>query len=55
METILDDRWIQRLDDFLLPYKMDLSFFSRIDNENLKDHMQKVGVVFYERGLKCQE
>lgn len=35
------------IDDLLLPYKVDLSIYSLLDNENLKDHIQRVGVEFY--------
>lgn len=35
------------IDDLLLPYKVDLSIYSLLDNENLKDHIQRAGVVFY--------
>lgn len=37
------------LDDLLLPYKIDLSVFGAIDNEELRAHIQRVGVVFYRR------
>lgn len=37
------------LDDLLLPYKIDLSFLSLIDNVNLIDHIQRVGIEFYSR------
>ncbi len=36
------------LDDLLLPYKIDLSLFRQIDNPNLIEHIERVGVVFYE-------
>ena len=35
------------LDDLLLPYKIDLSLFRQIDNPNLIEHIERVGVVFY--------
>lgn len=37
------------IDDLLLPYKVDLSFFSLLDNENLKEHITRVGVSFYKK------
>ena len=37
------------LDDLLLPYNIDLSLFNLIDNKELKEHINGVGVVFYER------
>lgn len=36
------------LDDLLLPYKMDLSIFHKIENEDLIDHINRVGISFYE-------
>jgi len=43
--TLIDDE----LDDLLLPYKIDLSLFVEIDHPALREHIQRVGVVFYER------
>jgi predicted nucleotidyltransferase len=37
-----------QLDDLLLPYKMDISLFRHIENPDLIEHIQRVGVVFYE-------
>ena len=36
-----------RIDDLLLPYTVDLSLFSHIDNTELIDHINRVGKVFY--------
>jgi len=38
-----------KLDDLLLPYKIDLSLMHEIDNADLLDHIKRVGVVFYEK------
>ncbi|NMM28684.1 MAG: nucleotidyltransferase domain-containing protein [Glaciimonas sp.] len=38
-----------QLDDLLLPYSFDLSLFRHIDNPDLVDHIQRVGIVFYEK------
>lgn len=35
------------IDDLLLPYKFDLSIFSDIENKELRDHINRVGVEFY--------
>lgn len=35
------------VDDLLLPYKVDLSLYDLIDNESLKDHIQRVGIEIY--------
>ena len=37
------------LDELLLPYTIDLSVFSNIDNPELIDHIIRVGKVFYVR------
>lgn len=36
------------LDDLLLPYTIDLSIFHQISNQNLIEHINRVGQVFYE-------
>lgn len=38
------------LDDLLLPYKIDLSLYRQIDNPELLEHIQRVGVPFYPQG-----
>jgi predicted nucleotidyltransferase len=34
------------IDDLLLPYKVDLSLFHKIENNDLLDHIQRVGKEF---------
>ncbi len=36
------------LDDLLLPYTIDLSLFADLTQEDLIDHIRRVGMVFYE-------
>jgi type I restriction enzyme S subunit len=36
-----------QLDDLLLPYKIDLSIFHQIQNQDLVDHISRVGKKFY--------
>jgi predicted nucleotidyltransferase len=36
--------------DLPIPYMCDLSIFKDIKNENLREHIERVGKVFYERG-----
>jgi len=38
-----------RIDDLLLPWKLDLSLLHQIDNPALLDHIRRVGVIFYKR------
>ena len=37
------------LDDLLLPYKIDLSLFHKIDNLELLNHIERVGIEFYKK------
>ena len=37
------------LDELLLPYQIDLSIFHRLDHEKLREHIERVGQVFYEK------
>jgi len=41
---ILDD-----LDELLLPYTIDLSIFDDISDQDVIEHIQRVGVVFYKK------
>lgn len=36
-------------EDSLLPYKFDVLDYNSISNKNLIDHINRVGIVFYER------
>jgi len=42
---------IGELDDLLLPWMIDLSIFSTLDHDNLRDHIERVGVIFYQRDM----
>ena len=42
---IMDD-----LDDLLLPYIIDLSIFHHISDPDVVEHIQRVGLTFYEKG-----
>ena len=39
----------EALDDLLLPYSIDLSVFAMLKHPELEAHIQRVGVVFFER------
>jgi predicted nucleotidyltransferase len=43
------------IDDLLLPYTIDLSIFSDINDSDVIEHIQRVGVVFYEKSQACSE
>lgn len=38
------------LDDLLLPYTIDLSLFNTLQHAKLREHIERVGVVFYQQG-----
>jgi len=40
---------VNELDDLMLPWKIDLSYYSTIDNPALVEHIDRVGLVLYER------
>ncbi|PSR05223.1 MAG: hypothetical protein BRD50_01590 [Bacteroidetes bacterium SW_11_45_7] len=42
----------RELDDLLLPWKIDLSLYRQIDNQDLLAHIERVGLVFYKRSEK---
>jgi len=35
------------IDDLLLPYKVDLSVYNDLNNEDLKEHISRVGIVLF--------
>ena len=37
------------LDDLMLPYTIDLSVFNELNHAKLREHIERVGVLFYER------
>ena len=39
------------IDDLLLPYKFDISIYHQIDSADLRDHINRVGKVFYAKPL----
>lgn len=41
-----------RIDDLLLPWKVDLALMHKIDNPALLEHIRRVGVVFYQSDAK---
>lgn len=48
--NILDD-----LDELLLPYTIDLSIFKDIDDPDVIEHIQRVGVIFYDKSEAVPE
>jgi predicted nucleotidyltransferase len=42
-------RIMDELDDLLLPYTIDLSIYANMDDPEVKAHIYRVGLVFYEQ------
>jgi predicted nucleotidyltransferase len=40
---------MEEIDDLLLPYTFDLSIFHQISDQDVIDHIRRVGIVFYEK------
>ncbi len=40
------------LAESVIPYAVDLSLFHKLDNAELREHIERVGVTFYERKNK---
>lgn len=38
-----------KIDDLLIPYKVDISIFNELDNKELIEHINKHGVGFYKK------
>lgn len=41
---------LEKIDDLLLPYTVDLSVFDQLTNAELREHIERVGQVLYSRG-----
>ncbi len=39
------------IDDLLTPYSFDLSIFKQIDNPDLIEHINRVGISFYKKNI----
>ncbi len=46
---------MDELDDLLLPYTIDLSIYANIGDPDVIEHIQRVGVTFYEKGEATPE
>lgn len=44
----VNDLW-QKLDDSYIPYLFDISIYDQLNSPSLKDHINRVGKVFYEK------
>ena len=48
-------RILDNLDDLLLPYTIDLSIFNDIGDSDVIEHIQRVGVTFYDKSHAIPE
>jgi predicted nucleotidyltransferase len=46
---------IAEIDDMLLPYTFDLSIFRKISDTDVVDHINRVGIVFYDRKTQAKD
>lgn len=47
---------ITEMDELPLPYKLDITVYSQITNQELKEHIERVGIIFYQQNnerLQC--
>jgi len=42
----------EELDELLLPYMIDLSIFDQLSHSDIKEHIERVGKIFYQKGSK---
>ena len=45
---------LDEIDDLLLPYTVDICVFEQLNNPALREHIERVGKVLYERGTQPQ-
>jgi len=45
---------MNEIDDLLLPYSLDISIAHQIHDPDVINHIQRVGIVFYERETETQ-
>lgn len=45
-------RIMDEIDDLLLPYTFDLSIFEHITDPDVIDHIQRVGILFFEKQVE---
>jgi uncharacterized protein len=43
------NRISSKLDDLMLPYTIDLSLYDHVQDAELLDHIERVGIVFYKK------
>jgi uncharacterized protein len=54
LNTALCGDIADKLDELLLPYMIDLSVFAELKHPELEAHIERVGLVFYERAAEMR-
>jgi uncharacterized protein len=54
LNTALCGEIAEKLDELLLPYMIDLSVFAELKHPELEAHIERAGVVFYERAAEMR-
>lgn len=49
INLVLQNSLLLDLDELYLPYSFDISIFEKIENEDLLEHINRVGIVVYKR------
>ena len=49
IDVPLLQRIAEELDDLMLPYRIDIDIYEKIRNDALREHIDRVGKVFYEK------
>ena len=50
LSSFFVNKLINEIDDLLLPYTFDISIFENISNQDLIEHINRIGVVFFKTG-----
>lgn len=48
LDNSLTGKIAEALDDLLLPYMIDLSIYAELNHAELQEHIDRVGVIFYQ-------
>ena len=43
------NKFLLELDDSYIPYKFDISIYNNLNSESLKEHIDRVGKIFYKK------
>jgi len=54
LTTTVCDAIDSALDDLMLPYTIDLSIFDSLRHPELREHIERVGLVFYDRSWQIE-